>query len=66
MGVAEVLVAMREELPGEVLFVFQPAEEGTPEGEEGGAQLMFKEGLFSNFTPDAVFGLHVSVGQMWG
>lgn len=59
MGVAQALVAMRDELPGEVLFVFQPAEEGPPEGEEGGAPLMLKQGVFRDFKPDAVFGLHV-------
>ncbi|MBB3342441.1 amidohydrolase [Luteimonas sp. RC10] len=59
MGVAQALVAMRDELPGEVLFVFQPAEEGAPEGEEGGASMMLAEGLFRDFRPDAVFGLHV-------
>ncbi|WP_024892121.1 amidohydrolase [Luteimonas huabeiensis] len=59
MGVAEALVGMRDELPGEILFVFQPAEEGAPEGEEGGAGLMLKEGVFADFRPEAVFGLHV-------
>ena len=59
MGVAEALAAQRADLPGEVLFVFQPAEEGPPEGEEGGASLMLKEGVFRDFKPDAVFGLHV-------
>lgn len=59
MGVAEALADMRAELPGEVLFVFQPAEEGAPEGEEGGAKLMLEEGIFEGFRPDAVFGLHV-------
>ena len=59
MGVAEALVAMKDELPGEVMFLFQPAEEGPPEGEEGGAELMLKEGLFADFKPEAVFGLHV-------
>ncbi|TKS55146.1 amidohydrolase [Luteimonas yindakuii] len=59
MGVAEALVGMREQLAGEVLFVFQPAEEGAPEGEEGGARLMLEEGVFAGFKPDAVFGLHV-------
>ena len=59
MGVAEALVAMRKDLPGEVLLVFQPAEEGPPSGEEGGASLMLKQGLFDGFKPDAVFGLHV-------
>jgi len=59
MGIAEALVAMRAELPGEVLFVFQPAEEGPPEGEDGGASMMLKEGVFEDFKPDAAFGLHV-------
>lgn len=59
LGVAQALVSMRDELPGEVLFVFQPAEEGAPEGEEGGAPLMLKQGVFREFKPDAVFGLHV-------
>jgi amidohydrolase len=59
MGVAEVLTGMREELPGSVLFVFQPAEEGPPEGEEGGAELMLREGVFERYQPDAAVGLHV-------
>ncbi len=59
MGVAEALVAMKDELPGEVLFIFQPAEEGPPDGEEGGAEEMLAQGLFKTFTPEAVFGLHV-------
>ncbi len=59
MGVAEALVAMKDELPGEVLFVFQPAEEGPPDGEEGGAEEMLAQGIFEDFKPDAVFGLHV-------
>lgn len=59
MGVAEALVAMKAELPGEVLFVFQPAEEGPPDGERGGAPLMLEQGVFEDFKPDAVFGLHV-------
>jgi amidohydrolase len=59
MGVAEVLAGMKAELPGEVVFVFQPAEEGVPPGEEGGAALMLKEGLFEKHKPEAVFGLHV-------
>jgi amidohydrolase len=59
MGVAETLVKMRDTLPGNVLFIFQPAEEGAPAGEEGGAQLMLKEGLFEKYKPEAVFGLHV-------
>jgi amidohydrolase len=59
MAVAELLAAGREELPGSVLFIFQPAEEGAPPGEEGGAELMLREGLFEWKKPDAVFGLHV-------
>lgn len=59
MGVAEALVGMREQLAGEVLFVFQPAEEGPPGDEEGGASMMLAEGVFRDFKPDAVFGLHV-------
>ncbi len=59
MGAAEILAGMRERLPGTVMFVFQPAEEGVPEGEEGGAPLMMQEGLFEIAKPDAIFGLHV-------
>lgn len=59
LGVATILAAMREDLPGEVLLVFQPAEEGAPPGEEGGAPLMVKEGVFRDFPPDAIFGMHV-------
>ncbi|KPH92030.1 N-acyl-L-amino acid amidohydrolase [Pseudoalteromonas undina] len=59
MAVAESLVKIKDQLAGEVLFVFQPAEEGSPEGEEGGAELMLKEGLFKQ-KPEAVFGLHVT------
>jgi amidohydrolase len=59
MGVAEALASMRAELPGEILFVFQPAEEGPPDGEEGGAEEMLRQGIFERFKPEAVFGLHV-------
>jgi amidohydrolase len=59
MGVAEALASIKDQLPGEVLFVFQPAEEGPPDGEEGGAEQMLKEGIFTEFKPEAVFGLHV-------
>ena len=58
LGVASNLVALKDELPGSVLFIFQPAEEGAPEGEEGGAELMLKEGLFERYQPDVVFGMH--------
>ncbi|WP_202845006.1 amidohydrolase [Luteimonas saliphila] len=60
MGVAEALTAMRDELPGEVMFVFQPAEEGPPvAGEVAGAKRMLDEGIWDDFKPDAVLGLHV-------
>ena len=59
MAAAESLVKIKEELAGDILFVFQPAEEGAPDGEEGGAELMLKEGLFKE-KPEAVFGLHVT------
>lgn len=59
LGIAKSLVKMKAELPGSVMLVFQPSEEGAPDGEEGGASLMLKEGLFKDFKPDAVFGLHV-------
>ena len=60
MGVAEVLAGMREQIPGTVKFIFQPAEEGAPEGEEGGADLMIKEGVLArDEAPGAIFGLHV-------
>jgi len=65
MGVAEVLAAVREQLPGSVKFVFQPAEEGPPEGEEGGAKLMVEEGVLDNPRVGAIFGLHISsLGQV--
>ena len=59
MGVAEVLAAARDTIPGRVMLIFQPAEEGAPKGEKGGARLMLAEGLFDGLKPDAVFGLHV-------
>lgn len=59
MGVAEVLASMRSELKGTVKFIFQPAEEGAPEGEEGGAKLMVKEGVLENPKVEAIFGLHI-------
>jgi amidohydrolase len=62
MGVAEALAARRAELPGEVMFIFQPAEEGPPEGEDGGARMLVRGGLFEAFRPEAVFGLHVIAG----
>jgi amidohydrolase len=59
MGVAEALVKFRDRLPGKVLLVFQPAEEGVPEGERGGAPMMLQEGLLDMAKPEAAFGLHV-------
>jgi amidohydrolase len=60
MGVAEVLSRMKGDLAGSVKFIFQPAEEGAPPGEEGGARLMVKEGVLEAPVPEAIFGLHVS------
>jgi amidohydrolase len=62
MGTAEVLAGMRSELPGTVKFIFQPAEEGAPGDEEGGAALMVKEGVMENPKVDAIFGLHINSG----
>ena len=59
MGAAEVLASVRSELKGTVKFIFQPAEEGVPTGEEGGAQLMVKEGVLENPKVDVIFGLHI-------
>ena len=59
LGVAEVLAGMRDRLAGQVLFVFQPAEEGPPEGERGGAILMLEQGAFKLAKPDVMYGLHV-------
>ncbi|NAS30834.1 amidohydrolase [Flavobacteriaceae bacterium R38] len=61
MGVAEVL-AKNNNFPGTVKFIFQPAEEGAPPGEEGGAELMVKEGALENPKVDAIFGLHIGAG----
>jgi amidohydrolase len=68
LGVASVLAAVRQDLPGSVLFIFQPAEEGPPPGEKGGASLMLEEGLFKDAKPVAAFALHsfpdLEVGQI--
>ncbi len=66
LGAASVLNAVKEELPGSVMLIFQPAEESAPEGEEGGAELMLKEGLFTPTRPEAIFGLHVGINQPGG
>lgn len=62
MGAAEVLAGMKSKLKGTVVFIFQPAEEGPPAGEEGGAPLMVKEGVMDNPKIDAIFGIHISSG----
>ncbi len=59
LGVAEILSGMRAEIPGTVKFIFQPAEEGPPHGEEGGAELMVKEHVLEDPKPEAIFGIHV-------
>ena len=68
LGTAEVLAKLKARLPGTVVFVFQPAEEGAPEGEEGGAALMLKEGLLDEPKVQAMYGLHMDghldVGQV--
>lgn len=60
MGAAEVLSTMKEQLAGTVVFIFQPAEEGPPPGEEGGAKLMVEEGVLKNNNVDVIFGLHIN------
>ncbi len=68
MAVAEVLSKMKDELPGTVKFIFQPAEEGPPKGEEGGAPMMIREGVLESPKPDAIFALHVwadTVGKVF-
>ena len=59
LGIAEAFAKMKNDLPGEVMLVFQPAEEGVPPGETGGAPGMVRDGVFKDFKPDAVFGMHV-------
>ena len=58
LGVASVLAELRDQLPGTIKFIFQPAEEGPPPGEEGGAEVMVREGVLENPRPSAIFGLH--------
>jgi len=60
MGAAEVLSKSKADIAGTVVFLFQPAEEGAPEGEEGGASLMVKEGALNNPKVDVVFGMHIN------
>lgn len=60
LGVAKMLWEIKDQVPGTVKFIFQPAEEGAPKGEEGGAQLMVKEGVLKNPDVDVIFGLHIN------
>jgi len=66
MAVAEILAGLRDQMPGTVKFVFQPAEEGAPKGEDGGAEMMVAEGVLQNPAVDAAFALHVSASQEAG
>ena len=59
LGTAKILYQLKDQIPGTVKFIFQPAEEGAPAGEEGGAELMVKEGVLLNPNVDAIFGLHI-------
>jgi amidohydrolase len=64
MGTAEVLAGMKDQIAGTIVFIFQPAEEGVPMGEEGGASLMISQGAFKDLKPEAFFGLHVEPGPV--
>lgn len=61
LGAAKILNDMKAELPGSVMLIFQPAEEGPPNGEDGGASMMLDEGIFKDHMPAAVFGMHVGI-----
>lgn len=66
LGAAWVLNSLKEDLAGSVMLIFQPAEEGAPAGEQGGAKLMLEEGIWDEHTPEAVFGIHVGIGVPGG
>ena len=66
MAVAEILAELKDDMPGTVKFLFQPAEEGAPKGEQGGAEMMVAEGVLQNPAVDAAFALHVSASQAAG
>jgi amidohydrolase len=66
LGVAEILSKHKDKIKGTVKLIFQPAEEGAPKGEEGGAELMVKEGVLKNPDVDAIFGLHINSGTPVG
>jgi amidohydrolase len=63
LGAAEVLNSVKADLPGSVMLIFQPAEEGPPAGEKGGASLMLEEGIWAQRKPEAIFGIHVGINQ---
>lgn len=63
LGAAKVLNSVKDELPGSVMLIFQPAEEGPPPGEDGGASMMLDEGIWEARKPEAVFGIHVGINQ---
>jgi amidohydrolase len=66
LGAASVLNSVKEDLAGSVMLIFQPAEEGPPVGEKGGASLMLEEGIWDERKPEAVFGIHVGIGVPGG
>ncbi|MGM0581775.1 MAG: amidohydrolase [Bacteroidota bacterium] len=66
MGVAEVFSEMKEDIPGTIKFIFQPAEEGVPAGERGGAKMMVEEGVLKNPDVETIFGLHINAGTTVG
>ncbi len=63
MGAAEILAGMRAEIPGTIVFIFQPAEEGAPVEEDGGARLMVRQGVLDRYKPSAIFGIHSLKGE---
>jgi amidohydrolase len=66
MGAAQILVGMKDELVGQIKFIFQPAEEGVPVGEDGGAEMMIREGVLRNPDVDVIFGMHIWSGTPTG
>ena len=66
LGAAQVLNSVKDELPGSVMLIFQPAEEGPPAGENGGAKMMLEDGIWADGKPEAVFGIHVGIGVPGG
>ena len=66
MGVAEILASLKKDIKGTITFIFQPAEEGLPPGEEGGAELMVKEGVLDNPKAEVIFGLHCDAQRETG